>query len=45
LDLPEPALEAHEAIVDAIERRDPEGAALAVREVVGPLIEALADRS
>lgn len=41
-DLPEPGQEAHAAIVDAIDRQDGEGAAIAARAVVAPLIEALA---
>ncbi len=40
-DLPEPGLEAHAAIVDAIDSRDEEAAAIAARAVVAPLIEAL----
>jgi DNA-binding FadR family transcriptional regulator len=41
-DLPEPGQEAHALIVDAIDRQDAEGAAIAARAVVAPLIEALA---
>ncbi len=44
-DLPEPGLDAHEAIVDAIECQDPDGAAEAVRNVVAPLVTALNHRS
>lgn len=41
-DLPEPGQDAHAAIVDAIERQDGDGAAMAARAVVAPLIAALA---
>jgi DNA-binding FadR family transcriptional regulator len=40
--LPMPGLDTHEAIVDAIERRDGEAAAAAARAVAVPLIAALA---
>ncbi|WP_223277437.1 FadR/GntR family transcriptional regulator [Cupriavidus metallidurans] len=43
-ELPEPELEAHEAIVDAIERQDVDGAVAAVQAVVAPIIAALATR-
>lgn len=41
-DLPEPGLAAHAAIVDAIDRKDGDGAASAARAVIMPLITALA---
>jgi len=44
-DLPEPGLDVHEAIVDAIECQDPDGAAEAVRNVMAPLVTALNHRS
>lgn len=40
-DLPEPDLQAHKAIVDAIEDKDSDGAAAAVQAVVAPLIAVL----
>lgn len=43
-DLPEPGLNEHAAIVDAIERENGDGAATAARAVVKPLIAALAKK-
>ena len=40
-DLPEPDLQAHKAIVDAIEDKDSDGAVAAVQAVVAPLIAVL----
>ncbi|MBA1147870.1 FadR family transcriptional regulator [Ectothiorhodospiraceae bacterium WFHF3C12] len=42
-ELPQPAHAAHEAVVDAIELRDPDAAAKAAQELLASLLEALAD--
>jgi len=42
-DLPEPELAAHQAILDAIDRGDEDGAAIAARAVIVPLITLLSD--
>lgn len=42
-EVPEPGAAAHAGIVEAIERRDPEGAAIAARAVVAPVIAKLTE--
>lgn len=42
IELPEPGLAAHQRVLDAIRRRDAEGAAEAAHAIVAPIIDALA---